>query len=117
MTLNLIITADDIECSRKLQNQERIDMSTSDNMFLGLVYVMLSAKEKYTTQMIMYERLIKSGMTTPESILANKDNLSTIVKGLRKDEYLYKLAEWWSKSGTFETIMNDLNNNGPKNST
>jgi len=110
MALNLIITADDIERSKKLQNQERIDTSTSDNMFLGLVYVMLSAKEKYTRQMIMYERLIKGGMTTPESIIANRNNLSTIVKGLDKDKYLHRLAEWWPESDLFEVITNDLNN-------
>jgi len=114
MTLNLIITPDDVERAKKLQVQERIDTSTSDNMFLGLVYVMLSAKEKYIKQMVMYERLIKSSMTTPESIVANKDNISTVVKGLSKDKYLHELAVWWPESEIFETITYDLNNGRPE---
>jgi thermostable 8-oxoguanine DNA glycosylase len=111
MTLNFIISPDDIESSERLKEKERINPLTSDEMFRGAIYTMLSTREKYTRQMVMYESLLQQGLDVPCAILEKPEAASKLVSGLRKDEYLLKLAEWWLRSDISDIILRDIYNN------
>ena len=109
MTLNLIITEDDIKSSIKLKEKECIKL-TSDEMFRGIIYTMLSIKEKYIRQIIMYNQLLRQGLDTPLAILEKPEVASKIASGgLNKDKHIINLAEWWLKSNIAEDIIADVN--------
>ncbi len=111
MTLNLIITDADLRNLKRFENQERICPLTSDNIFRGMVYTMLATQETYKQQMKMYNRLLTLQLDTPAAILEWSGDVSNIVRGLKKYDYLLELAEWWPKSGVYEAIVEDVNNN------
>ncbi|MGV8141184.1 MAG: hypothetical protein ACP5NW_01945 [Candidatus Woesearchaeota archaeon] len=110
MTLNMIITEDDIRSSEKLKSKEYITPLNSDNLFRGAVYTMLATKERYTRQVAMYNKLLLRGLDNPDAILQKHLDVATIVKGLGKTDYLMNLSRWWLKSYIAADIIADINN-------
>lgn len=113
-----ILSSGDFENAWKLYEAEKINPLTRENMFKGMIYSILSPRENYQKQMIVFNRLMDYGLDNPESILGNEKRLRNIVGRSRyynqKREAIYRLSQAWSKSNLPEEILKD-SENGRKN--
>lgn len=76
----LVLTEKDFEDAWKLYEAEKIDPITKENMFRGIIYCMLSSGgENYQKQMMVYNRLLRSGLDNPDAICHGEDKLMEIV--------------------------------------
>ena len=105
-------TEADFKRALRLWKHERIRKFTSENLFRGGLYCILTAAENYGKQMKAYERIIEHDMDTPEGLLANPKKLKAICKGTRyniqRTKYLSKFAEWWPKTDFPERLVEDV---------
>src|SRR5690349_11339741 len=107
MKYNWDVTEHDLEKARKFEERERISPLTSDNMFKGGVYCILSARELYLNQIRRLRRLEKNGLVTPKGVNQSPDKVRNIL-GNSKSKEIIKFADWWPESGLAEIIMKDI---------
>ena len=115
---NLNLSPEDFENAWKLYEAEKINPLTRENMFKGGIYSILSSRENYQKQMIVFNRLMNNGLDNPESILRDDKRLRNIVRKSgfynQKIEAIYRLSHAWPKSNLPEEILKDSENGRKK---
>lgn len=107
------VTEHDLEKARRFEEKERINPLTSDNMFKGGVYCILSARELYLNQIRRMKRLTFHGVITPEGIKKSPEKVKGIL-GNGKSKELLEFADWWPESGLAKIITDDLSDGHKK---
>ncbi len=114
----LNLSSKDFENAWKLYEAEKINPLTRENMFKGIVYSILSSRENYQKQMMVFNRLMDHGLDNPESILGNEKKLRGIVRKSgfhnQKIDAIYRLSQAWPKSNLPEDILEDSENGRKK---
>lgn len=95
-----------------LQERERIDPITNDNLFRGALYCILTTREIYANLIRVFNELIVRGLDTPERIMQSNSELSEIIKragySQKKEKFVKGIAEWWQKSELPAQVLDDI---------
>ena len=95
----------------ELAKQEHIDPLTADNIFRTGVYIILAIREIYEKQFLIYNKLLKQGLDTPQAMLSDKDSVRKIVSASmknKKPKYILDFAEWWMDSDWKNKLLEDV---------
>ncbi|MEM5794616.1 MAG: hypothetical protein QXS48_05060 [Candidatus Aenigmatarchaeota archaeon] len=115
--LELYLSKEDFKVGRRLMEEEKIYPITYENMFVAGIYCILSAAEKHSKHVLVYNKLVKT-LDIPEKILSNKEKLRKIVSVARfpnlKTERIYNFASWWVKNSLPKRILKDINSGREK---
>lgn len=105
-------TEQDYEQAQILYDLEKIEPLTSENMFRGALYCILTSKETYPNLIKVYNTLLTQGMDNPSSILSKPHKITDIARKAgypaKKEKFLKGIAEWWQKTDLPEQIIADI---------
>jgi thermostable 8-oxoguanine DNA glycosylase len=108
--LELSISDSDLLRARTLFSKELITPVTDETLFQGVLYSLLSVREKYSNQIKVYNSLIRDNLATPKNILERSNELYNYSLGLDKSKYIVGLAKWWIKSNISKELIEDMSN-------
>lgn len=109
----------DYENAKLLLEQERIRPLNKEEMFKAGIYCILAQAERYDKQIKIYQRLLQTGIESPEKVFQNEGKLHSILKQSHfpnmKEERIKKFAGWWADDVLPNLILKDAlngHNNG-----
>lgn len=103
------ITENDLSRAREFEETEKITSLTSEKMFPGIIYCLLSSRNNYDMQMRLMRRLKILNALKPEGV--KKCPGAVMEKtGKQYGPLIIKLAEYFPTSGLEELMVNDLRN-------
>lgn len=112
MKLDWTLTEEDYKNAEIIRAQEMITPLNSENMFLGCLYVILSATENHEKHMKVYHSLLEAELDTPEKITACPEKVRRAVAKTRfpnqKAKRICHFADYWKTSDMSDMILEDL---------
>jgi endonuclease III len=92
------LTEKDFETALLFHEKEKIEPVTTESLFRGALYSMLSSKDVYFNLIKAYNELLTAGLDTPDAINASGSRLTDIIKkavyAKKKESYIRDFAEW-----------------------
>lgn len=112
---DLILHNEDFQLAKKVLQEEKEILSGEEGLFRGLVYCLLSSRQRYTEQFKTYNSLLNQNMSTPQEIRNGNEKLDSIIKEGKliypnqKSSYIKELAQNWENLNP--TISENIKDN------
>ncbi len=104
----------DFETALLFHDKEKIEPVTTESLFRGALYCILTSKETYSNLIRIYNGLLTSGMDTPDAINTSGNRLTEIIRKAgyvqKKERFIREFAEWWQTTDLHRQMLADIEN-------